>query len=116
MYFSPQINKMSFCHVPWDSVDQQIEVSEYERWCCDFDKVFISSWHWNVTVLFLPGVWATPRHVIIDSTTVELYWSPPEKPNGLISQYQLSRNGTSVFLGGSEEKHFTDKNLEPNSR
>ncbi|KAM9109657.1 usherin isoform 1-T1 [Megaptera novaeangliae] len=62
------------------------------------------------------GVWVTPRHIIINSTTVELYWSPPEKPNGLISQYQLSRNGSLVFLGGSEEQNFTDKNLEPNSR
>nr|XP_031294235.1 usherin [Camelus dromedarius]XP_031294237.1 usherin [Camelus dromedarius] len=62
------------------------------------------------------GVWVTPRHVIINPTTVELYWSPPEKPNGLISQYQLRRNGTLVFLGGSEEQNFTDKNLESNSR
>uniref|UniRef100_A0A673TE79 Usherin n=1 Tax=Suricata suricatta TaxID=37032 RepID=A0A673TE79_SURSU len=62
------------------------------------------------------GVWMTPRHIIINSTTVELYWSPPEKPNGLISQYQLSRNGSLVFLGGKEEQKFTDKNLEPNSR
>ncbi|XP_060145902.1 usherin [Globicephala melas] len=62
------------------------------------------------------GVWVTPRHIIINSTTVELYWSLPEKPNGLISQYQLSRNGSLVFLGGSEEQNFTDKNLEPNSR
>ncbi|XP_040491950.1 usherin [Ursus maritimus] len=62
------------------------------------------------------GVWVTPRHIIINSTTVELFWSLPEKPNGLISQYQLSRNGTLVFLGGSEEQNFTDKNLEPNSR
>nr|XP_019599683.1 PREDICTED: usherin isoform X2 [Rhinolophus sinicus] len=62
------------------------------------------------------GVWVTPRHIVINSTAVELYWSPPEKPNGLISQYRLSRNGTLIFLGGSEEQHFTDKNLEPNSR
>ncbi|KAM8817678.1 usherin isoform 1-T1 [Rhynchonycteris naso] len=62
------------------------------------------------------GVWVTPRHIIINSTTVELYWSPPEKPNGLISQYQLSRNGTLIFLGGSEEQYFTDKNVQPNSR
>ncbi|ELW55473.1 Usherin [Tupaia chinensis] len=62
------------------------------------------------------GVWVTPRHIIINSTTVELYWSPPKKPNGLISQYQLSRNGTLLFLGGSEEQNFTDKNLEPDSR
>ncbi|XP_070624944.1 usherin-like [Bos indicus] len=62
------------------------------------------------------GVWVTPRHIVVNSTTVELFWSPPEKPNGLISQYQLSRNGSLIFLGGSEEQNFTDKNLEPNSR
>ncbi|XP_053463887.1 usherin [Nycticebus coucang] len=62
------------------------------------------------------GVWVTPRHIIINSTMVELYWSPPEKPNGLISQYQLSRNGTLVHLGRREEQTFTDKNLEPNTR
>ncbi|XP_045715406.1 usherin [Phyllostomus hastatus] len=62
------------------------------------------------------GVWATPRHVVINSTAVELYWSPPEKPNGLISQYQLSRDGTSVFVGGGEERRFADENLESNSR
>ncbi|XP_058131204.1 usherin [Dasypus novemcinctus] len=62
------------------------------------------------------GVWVTPGHIIINSTTVELYWSQPEKPNGLISHYQLSRNGTLIFLAGREEQSFTDKNLEPNSR
>ncbi|XP_013375386.1 PREDICTED: usherin isoform X1 [Chinchilla lanigera] len=62
------------------------------------------------------GVWVTSRHTIVNSTTVELYWSPPEKPNGRISQYELSRNGTVLFLGGSEEQNFTDKHLEPNSR
>ncbi|XP_052593935.1 usherin [Peromyscus californicus insignis] len=62
------------------------------------------------------GVWVTPRHIIINSTTVELYWNPPEKPNGLISQYQLRRNGSLLLVGGSDEQNFTDKNLEPNSR
>ncbi|EGV92555.1 Usherin [Cricetulus griseus] len=62
------------------------------------------------------GVWVTPRHIIINSTTVELHWNPPEKPNGLISQYQLRRNGSLLFVGGSDEQNFTDKNLEPNSR
>ncbi|ELK32172.1 Usherin [Myotis davidii] len=62
------------------------------------------------------GVWATPGHIIISSTAVELHWGPPDRPNGLISWYQLIRNGTSVFLGGSEKQHFTDQNLAPNSR
>ncbi|XP_016076620.1 PREDICTED: usherin [Miniopterus natalensis] len=62
------------------------------------------------------GVWATPRHIIINSTAVELCWGPPDKPNGLVSRYRLSRDGSLVFLGGSEEQRFTDGNLRPNSR
>ncbi|GAB1285872.1 Usherin [Apodemus speciosus] len=62
------------------------------------------------------GVWVTPRHIIINSTAVELYWNPPERPNGLISQYQLWRNGSLLLVGGRDDQSFTDKNLEPNSR
>ncbi|XP_028616049.1 usherin isoform X2 [Grammomys surdaster] len=62
------------------------------------------------------GVWVTPRHIIINSTTVELYWNPPERPNGLISQYQLRRNGSLLLVGGRDDQSFTDKNLEPNTR
>ncbi|XP_074120778.1 usherin [Sminthopsis crassicaudata] len=61
------------------------------------------------------GVWSIPRHIIINSTTVELYWNEPEKPNGLISEYQLRRNGTVVFIGGQEDQNFTDDSLEPNN-
>ncbi|XP_052056319.1 usherin [Apodemus sylvaticus] len=62
------------------------------------------------------GVWVTPRHIIINSTAVELYWNPPERPNGLISQYQLWRNGSLLLVGGRDDQRFTDKNLEPSSR
>ncbi|NP_067383.3 usherin precursor [Mus musculus] len=62
------------------------------------------------------GVWVTPRHIIINSTTVELYWNPPERPNGLISQYQLRRNGSLLLVGGRDNQSFTDSNLEPGSR
>lgn len=70
----------------------------------------------NLIVSFLPGVWVTPRHIIINSTTVELYWNPPERPNGLISQYQLRRNGSLLLVGGRDNQSFTDSNLEPGSR
>ncbi|XP_004685295.1 PREDICTED: LOW QUALITY PROTEIN: usherin [Condylura cristata] len=62
------------------------------------------------------GVWMTPQLIIISSTTVELYWSLPEKPRGLFAQHKLSSKGTSVFLQGSEKRNFTDKTLLPNSR
>ncbi|XP_040841245.1 usherin [Ochotona curzoniae] len=62
------------------------------------------------------GVWVSPSHIVINCTAVILYWSPPEKPNGLISQYQLIRNETVLYLGSGKERNFTDGNLEPNSR
>nr|XP_056708935.1 usherin [Euleptes europaea] len=62
------------------------------------------------------GVWSQPRHIIVSSTIVELYWDEPEKPNGIISQYRLLRNGEEIFKGGKGSLNFTDFGLHPNSR
>uniref|UniRef100_A0A8D0L665 Usherin n=1 Tax=Sphenodon punctatus TaxID=8508 RepID=A0A8D0L665_SPHPU len=62
------------------------------------------------------GIWLQPQHVVVSSTVVELYWSEPEKPNGLISQYRLIRNGEQIFQGGSGNLNYTDVGLQPNSR
>uniref|UniRef100_A0A8B9U5J2 Usherin n=1 Tax=Anas zonorhyncha TaxID=75864 RepID=A0A8B9U5J2_9AVES len=62
------------------------------------------------------GVWPKPHHIIVSSTEVEIYWTEPKKPNGLITQYQLFRDGEQIFLGGSRDLNFTDVNLQPNSR
>ncbi|NXL36266.1 USH2A protein, partial [Glaucidium brasilianum] len=62
------------------------------------------------------GVWPKPHHIIVSSTEVEIYWSEPKKPNGLITQYRLFRDGEQIFLGGSTDLNFTDVNLQPNSR
>ncbi|XP_060102758.1 usherin [Heteronotia binoei] len=62
------------------------------------------------------GVWSQPRHIIVSSTTVELYWDEPEKLNGIISQYRLLRNGEEIFKEGKESLNFTDFDLQPNSR
>lgn len=62
------------------------------------------------------GVWSQPRHIIVGSTIVELYWNKPEKPNGIISQYRLLRNGEEIFKGGRGNLNFTDFGLQPNSR
>ncbi|KAG7465654.1 hypothetical protein MATL_G00155810 [Megalops atlanticus] len=62
------------------------------------------------------GVWARPRHVVLNSSAVELYWTEPLEPNGLVSQYQLLRDGTLVFSGDSENLNHTDTGLKPNSR
>ncbi|XP_040523223.1 usherin isoform X2 [Gallus gallus] len=62
------------------------------------------------------GVWPKPHHIIVSSTEVEIYWSEPEIPNGLITQYRLFRDEEQIFLGGSRDLNFTDVNLQPNSR
>ncbi|KAM7336686.1 hypothetical protein ACRRTK_005179 [Alexandromys fortis] len=58
-------------------------------------------------------VWVTPQRIIINSTTVELHWNPPEKPNGLISQNQLRRNGSLLLVGGSDEQNSLIKTWNP---
>ncbi|KAF7254213.1 Usherin [Varanus komodoensis] len=62
------------------------------------------------------GVWSQPRHIIVSSTVVELYWDEPEEPNGIISQYRLLCNGEEIFKGGKENQNFTHSDLQPNSR
>ncbi|NXO10183.1 USH2A protein, partial [Oriolus oriolus] len=62
------------------------------------------------------GVWPKPHHIIVSSTEVEVYWSEPEEPNGLITHYRLFRDGEQIFQGGSTDLNFTDVYLQPNSR
>lgn len=66
--------------------------------------------------MVLIGVWPKPHHIIVSSTEAEIYWSEPEIPNGLITQYRLFRDEEQIFLGGSRDLNFTDVNLQPNSR
>ncbi|XP_072320975.1 usherin [Eucyclogobius newberryi] len=62
------------------------------------------------------GVWLRPRHLIINTSAVELYWDQPAQPNGLISQYTLNRDGNTIFTGGQRDQNFTDTGLLPNRR
>ncbi|XP_065144388.2 usherin [Paramisgurnus dabryanus] len=61
-------------------------------------------------------VWTIPRHIQVNSTAVELHWSHPLKPNGLLSRYRLLRDSAVVFSGGGEEMSYTDAGLQPNTR
>ncbi|XP_030630773.1 LOW QUALITY PROTEIN: usherin [Chanos chanos] len=62
------------------------------------------------------GVWATPRHVLVNCSAVEIHWSEPLHPNGLLSQYRLLRDGTPVFTGDWRNTSYTDTGLQANSR
>ncbi|XP_047436500.1 usherin [Mugil cephalus] len=62
------------------------------------------------------GVWVRPRHLIINTSAVELYWDQPSRPNGHISQYRLNRDGHTVFTGDHRDRNHTDTGLLPNHR
>uniref|UniRef100_A0A8C1J3X3 Usherin n=1 Tax=Cyprinus carpio TaxID=7962 RepID=A0A8C1J3X3_CYPCA len=61
-------------------------------------------------------VWTVPRHIQLNSSAVELHWSQPLKPNGLLSQYRLLRDGVVVFTGDGGEMSYIDTGLQPNTR
>ncbi|KAM5165253.1 usherin [Mantella aurantiaca] len=62
------------------------------------------------------GVWLNPYHITINSSALELYWRKPERPNGMVSQYRLIRDGTVISTRSGEYLNFTDSGLKPNSR
>ncbi|CAJ1048931.1 LOW QUALITY PROTEIN: usherin [Xyrichtys novacula] len=62
------------------------------------------------------GVWSRPRHLIINTSAVELYWDQPSQPNGHISQYRLNRDGHNIFTGDHRDRNYTDTGLLPNHR
>ncbi|XP_078412490.1 usherin [Cetorhinus maximus] len=62
------------------------------------------------------GVWPKPHHVVVSSNIVELYWTEPMKPNGIITQYHLLRDDAVIFTGGSINHNYTDTGLQPNTR
>ncbi|XP_077419247.1 usherin isoform X1 [Vanacampus margaritifer] len=62
------------------------------------------------------GVWSRPRHVIVNTSVVELFWDPPPKPNGLVSRYRLRRGGHTIFTGDHRDQNYTDAGLLPNRR
>ncbi|KAM3876945.1 usherin [Diretmus argenteus] len=62
------------------------------------------------------GVWSRPRHLIINTTAVDLYWDQPFRPNGQIVWYRLIRDGGIVFTGDHRDQNYTDAGLLPNHR
>uniref|UniRef100_A0A671RF78 Usherin-like n=1 Tax=Sinocyclocheilus anshuiensis TaxID=1608454 RepID=A0A671RF78_9TELE len=61
-------------------------------------------------------VWTVPRHIQVNSSAVELHWSQPLKPNGLLSQYRLLRDRVVIFTGDGGKMSYIDTGLQPNTR
>ncbi|XP_014832285.1 PREDICTED: usherin-like isoform X1 [Poecilia mexicana] len=62
------------------------------------------------------GVWSSPRHLIINTSAVELYWDPPSQPNGHVFRYRLIRDGRTVFTGDHLDQKYIDTGLLPKHR
>lgn len=82
------------------------------QWSC---LLFDTSKHSGLLWASL-GVWSKPRHLIVTTTVVELYWDPPQQPHGHISQYKLKRDGRTVFTGDHGDQNYTDTGLRPHHR
>ena len=65
-----------------------------------------------VTLESLPQFIAPPTLVPLDPTSINARWELPARPNGVIINYILRRNGVNVFEGNALE--FNDTNLLPN--
>ena len=53
-----------------------------------------------------------PELTAVNATAVSASWSEPSRPNGVIINYQLRRNGSLIFSGPSTT--YTDITLSPN--
>ncbi len=61
----------------------------------------------------VPSQQGPPIVRTISSTTLNVLWDPPDQPNGLITKYELYRNGTRVYTGLIRE--FNDTGLRPHT-
>ncbi|RXM31390.1 hypothetical protein EOD39_7028 [Acipenser ruthenus] len=52
----------------------------------------------------------------LSALTLELYWNEPSKPNSIISQYRLIRDGMAISTGDRGNLNYTDNGLRPNTR
>ncbi|XP_074661048.1 usherin-like [Tubulanus polymorphus] len=57
----------------------------------------------------LPLGFGTPRIVVLSSRSLELYWSPPEVPNGVITKYKVYQ--TSTTIGTQMIRQTLDHNI-----
>ncbi|XP_071494817.1 LOW QUALITY PROTEIN: usherin-like [Diadema antillarum] len=70
----------------------------------------------TVTLQAPPEGLSSPTHVVVSSTVIELYWFEPSRPNGIITSYQLYRNGDMVYTGNNSVLTYVDSGLTPNTR
>ena len=65
----------------------------------------------NTTLESTPQFIRPPELIVLNATAVSVSWTQPSRPNGVIVNYQLRRNGSLIFTGLSTT--YTDINLAP---
>jgi len=71
---------------------------------------------WNVYIFssyLVPSNQPAPFAEVLSQRVILLTWSPPDSPNGLISRYDLYRNGTLIYSGLNQT--FNDTSLTPDT-
>ena len=66
----------------------------------------------------IPRGLMAPRLRVLSSRSIEINWSPPQEPNGIINSYDLRRDDNliyteSVSSSGALRTTFTDYDLQP---
>lgn len=64
-----------------------------------------------ITLESTPGFTPPPMVSAINATSTNVSWAEPRPPNGIITLYELRRNGSLVFSG--RETEFVDVGLTP---
>ena len=71
--------------------------------------------------MILPNLFAVPSEphaleiIRVNSNSVTLQWSPPETPNGVITQYSILYNGISITNFGNNMLMDTIEGLSPDT-
>ena len=61
----------------------------------------------------IPQFIGPPQLTAINATAVQVEWQEPTRPNGIITRYELRRNGSLILTAGGNTTSFTDVNLSP---
>ena len=56
-----------------------------------WECVYLPVYMWCISA---PAQQPPPTHKPLSSTSIALFWGPPDYPNGIIKQYNIVRNGT----------------------
>ena len=67
----------------------------------------------NTTLEDAPDGLSPPVTTVVNSTAINIKWQEPSQPNGVITEYILSRNGTEIFRGITLILMYTDTALQP---